>query len=136
MNKILGRTLSMFEVIIKPFLKYTTVGGLATCIHYAIFIGVIRFLAWAPWQATLIASSVGALAAYHLNYHYTFSSVDQHRTLLPKFLAVAVLGVILQTLIVAVLSQQWQWHYLLAQIVATIFGLILTFSINRIWTFA
>jgi quinolinate synthase len=41
-----------------------------------------------------------------------------------------------QTLIVAGLSQHWHLHYMLAQIIATGLGLILTFIINRFWTFA
>jgi putative flippase GtrA len=37
---------------------------------------------------------------------------------------------------VAILNQHWHLHYLLAQLIATGFGLILTFLINNFWTFA
>lgn len=126
----------MPKTLIEPFIKYTSAGGLATAVHYVIFFIIIHIMSWVPWQATLIASTGGALVAYILNYHYTFSSKVRHSTLLPKFLVVAVLGVLAQTLIVAILNQHWHFHYLLAQIIATGFGLILTFLINNFWTFA
>lgn len=126
----------MLKELIASFIKYTTAGALATLVHYAIFLLIINATTHTPWQATLIASTIGALVAYILNYHYTFLSTVNHQTLLPKFLVVAILGVIMQTLIVAILNQHWHLHYLLAQVVATGFGLVLTFLINRFWTFA
>ena len=125
----------MYQTLNNRFIKYTTAGGLATVVHYVIFLAVIQATSRPPWQATFLASIIGALVAYILNYHYTFMSKIGHFTLLPKFLVVAVLGVILQTFIVAVLNQHWHLHYLLAQLIATGFGLVLTFLINSFWTF-
>jgi len=122
--------------MLKAFIKYCTAGGFATIVHYALFLIVIKAMAWPAWQATLLAASVGALVAYMLNYHFTFLSSAKHATLLPKFLVVAGLGVIIQTLIVAIFSNYWHVHYLISQIIATIIGLVLTFLINRFWTFA
>ena len=128
--------------MLKTFLKYSTAGGIATLLHYASFIFAVKILLWLPWQATLLGASLGACIAYMLNYQYTFSMQTQvnkeakHTVLLPKFLLVAGIGVIIQTLIVADLSQFHQIHYLMAQLVATMAGLILTFLINRFWTFA
>lgn len=120
----------------KQFIKYCTAGGFSTLIHYMVFLLAIKMMFWSPWQATLAGATIGALTAYILNYRYTFSSKIAHRRILPKFLITAGLGVIIQTLIVAGLSQHWHLHYLLAQIIATGVGLILTFIINRFWTFA
>ncbi len=120
----------------KQFIKYCTAGGFSTLIHYLTFILAIKILCWPAWQATLLGATIGALTAYLLNYHYTFSSKIAHARILPKFLITAGLGVIIQTLIVAGLSQHWHLHYMLAQIIATGAGLILTFIINRFWTFA
>lgn len=125
----------MNQALIKPFIKYTSAGGLATIVHYVVFFAVIHLTSRPAWQATLFASIIGALVAYLLNYHYTFLSKVAHLVLLPKFLVVATLGVIVQTFIVAALNQHWHLHYLLAQIIATGFGLVLTFSINNFWTF-
>lgn len=120
--------------MIKSFIKYSSAGGLATVVHYLIFLLAIHLMLWAPWQSTLLAACIGALTSYSLNYRFTFLSQATHRKILPKFLLVAGVGIIIQTLIVAVLSPHS--HYLLAQIVATSSGLILTFIFNRYWTFA
>jgi putative flippase GtrA len=126
----------MHKSLIELFLKYTAAGGVATTVHYAIFLVLIDAALWVPWKATLLAASIGALVAYVLNYHFTFYSTAIHRIILPKFLLVAALGVLIQTLIVAMLNQHWHLHYLLAQLIATCIGLIVTFLINDFWTFA
>jgi len=120
--------------MLRSFLKYSSVGGLATIVHYLIFLATVNILLWAPWQATLLAGCIGAFTSYTLNYRYTFLSRAAHHKILPKFMLVAGLGIIIQTLIVAGLSP---WiHYLLAQAMATVAGLILTFILNRHWTFS
>ena len=120
--------------MLKSFIKYSSAGGLATAVHYLIFLLTINIMLWTPWQSTLLAGCIGALTAYSLNYRYTFLSQASHRKILPKFLLVASLGIIIQTLIVAALSSHL--HYLLAQLMATFSGLILTFILNRYWTFS
>jgi len=126
----------VFKLLIERFIKYCTAGSFATALHYAIFLTLIHAAAWIPWKATLLAASIGALAAYILNYQFTFYSISKHQITLPKFLLVAAVGVVIQTLVVAILSQHWQLHYLLAQLIATCIGLIVTFLVNHYWTFA
>lgn len=123
----------MSKSLIQSFTKYTFVGAFATFIHYAIFLISIHFFSSIPWKATMFGAAGGALIAYILNYHHTFLSHAKHSVLLPKFLIVASFGVLIQTLIVAIFTPQI--HYLLAQLIATAVGLILTFMINRFWTF-
>lgn len=128
--------------MLKTFIQYSTAGGIATVFHYICFIIAVKSLLWQPWQATLLGASIGAFVSYVLNYQFTFAvqikdnAEAKHTLLLPKFLMVASIGVIIQTLIVAGLSHCQQVNYLIAQIIATIIGLILTFLINRFWTFA
>lgn len=124
----------MYKPLIQSFVKYTIAGGFATFTHYTIFLTSVNIFSWIPWKATLLASACGALIAYMLNYYHTFSSNAKHSLMLPKFLIVASLGVFIQALIVAIFSIHL--HYLLAQLIATVVGLILTFIINRFWTFA
>ena len=124
----------MRQSLIQSFTKYTSVGAFATLVHYAIFLICMHFFISAPWKATLLGATGGALIAYNLNYHHTFLSNAKHAVLLPKFLIVASFGVLIQTLIVAVFSPQI--YYLIAQLMATVVGLVLTFIINRFWTFA
>jgi putative flippase GtrA len=123
----------MFKSLTKSFIHYSLVGAIATMLHYAIFLICIYYFLLAPWKSTLLGSTYGAFTAYFLNYHHTFSSQTKHSLVFPKFLLVACLGIFVQTIIVAVFSIHL--HYLLAQLMATVAALILTFTINRFWTF-
>lgn len=124
----------MFKSLIKSFIQYSLVGAIATLTHYAIFLICIYIFLLAPWKGTLVGSTYGAFIAYFLNYRHTFSSQAKHSLVLPKFLMAASVGILVQTIIVAIFSNHL--HYLLAQLMATMVALILTFTINRFWTFA
>jgi hypothetical protein len=51
-----------------------------------------------------------------------------------KFMATALLGALLGMAIVA-MGVAWGWHYLAAQVLATLCSLVLTYAVNRRWTF-
>lgn len=123
------------SALLSTFIKYCGVGGIATAFHYILFIALVKQLGWQPWLATLMAASVGAIIAYMLNYRFTFISNIAYIKSAPKFAVAAIIGIIFQTLIMLLLNTQWQWHYVLAQIIATFISLILTFVINNYWTF-
>lgn len=125
------RQLSM----IKVFSKYCAAGGLATMVHYSIFIAIINHSYRPPWQATLLGAFFGAAASYILNYHYTFTSSNKHLTLISKFIFTAILGLFLQALIVAILSIQFEIQPFICQVIASLAGLIVTFFINYLLTF-
>lgn len=121
----------MPKSLIQFFTEYIFAGAFATFIHYAIFLSSIHF--FVPSNATMLGATGGALMAYILNYHYTFSSNVKHTVLLPKFLIVSVFGILIQTLVVVIFTPQI--HYMIAQLIATAVGLVLTFMMNRFWTF-
>lgn len=119
--------------LFQMFSRYSISGIFATTIHYIIFFIMIHLFFWVPWHATLLSASAGAVAAYFLNYRFTFKSAKGHLGVLPKFLIVSVLVVVYQALIVAILCHYF--HYLIAQLFATSLGLIVSFILNKSWTF-
>ena len=123
----------MPKTLLKAFIKYGIVGCFATTAHYLIFIILIKFAFWLPWKATFAGATVGAFIAYLLNYKFTFMSRSRHLTLLPRFLCVALLGVIIQTSFMMIFSGYL--HYFFLQLIATTLALGLTFVLNRFWTF-
>jgi putative flippase GtrA len=119
------------------FLRYALTGGLATSAHYLVLFALVRGLhAQAP--ASAIAGALcGALVAYAGNRHFTFAgSPASHRQALPRFATVAVLGAMLNGAIVWLVSAALGLHYLLAQVLATLAVLALSFRLNRIWSFS
>jgi putative flippase GtrA len=119
------------------FFWYIVAGGLATAVHYAVLIALVESSSLTAAPAAAIGALSGAAVAYLLNRRKTFagSSVD-HAHALPRFMAIALLGAILNGALVWLGIQQFGWHYLVAQMLATVLVLVLTFRLNRLWTFA
>ena len=116
------------------FLQYAAVGAVATAAHYAILVGLVEADLLAPPRAAAVGAWVGAQVAFAGNAAFTFRG--RGRTLVAwwRFQATALVGAGLSFALVAV-GVRLGVHYLLAQIVATLINLLVTFEINRRWSF-
>jgi putative flippase GtrA len=117
------------------FARFVLVGAAATAVHYALLIGLVEAAGARPVPATVLGSIAGALVGYAGNRQFTFKSGVPHMRGLPRFLLVALAGLVLNAGIMALLSGPLGIHYLLAQVVATGIVLVWNFAANRHWTF-
>lgn len=91
-------------------------------------------LAAAP--ATFIGAISGAVVSFMLNHKVTFSRNNAHtQTALMRFLVTAAGGAAVSAALVWMCVQLFSWHYLVAQTLATVLLLLLTYQINRRWSF-
>jgi putative flippase GtrA len=119
------------------FFWYIVAGGIATAVHYAVLIALVELSGMAAAPSASIGALCGAAVSYLVNRRITFTgSSSNHSQALPRFMAIALLGALLNGTLVWLGVQQLGWHYLLAQALATVLVLGLTFRLNRIWTFA
>ena len=119
------------------FARYTLAGGVATAVHYAVLMALVELAQAPPPLGAAIGALCGAAVAYLGNRHFTFAGTTvAHAHAVPRFLLVAVLGAALNAAIVWVGNTVLGWHYLLAQALATLLVLFLTYRLNRHWTFA
>jgi len=119
------------------FFLYIVAGGIATAVHYAVLIALVELLDFSAAPSAAFGTLCGAGVSYLLNRCMTFAgSGAGHVQALPRFLAIALLGALLNGLLVWIGVQQFGWHYLLAQALATVLVMGLTFRLNRLWTFA
>ena len=125
--------ISHLPAVARQFLHYAGVGAVGTAGHYAVYIALVNS-AIGVTVSSVAGFIVGALINYGLNYRYTFNSRQPHRRAISKFFSVALIGLLLNTLIVFALDRL-HWHYLLAQAAATIMVLVWNFAANRNWTF-
>ena len=116
------------------FLRYTSVGALATAVHYALLVLGVEAFGWPAFAASGFGAVVGAQVAYAGNRRFTFAHRGDVRASWPRFQATALVGAGVGMGIVA-LGVRWGVHYLVAQMVATGASLVLTFAINRAWSF-
>ena len=117
------------------FLRFIMVGATATLTTYLILIFLVEI-----WRMNVIGASVlgyvaGIAVNYKLNYGFTFRSERQHRILIPKFVVVALTGLLLNTGLMFIGVNLFGIHYVLAQLAAVAVVLIWSFSINRLWVF-
>lgn len=114
--------------------RYTLVGAVATATHYALLVLGVEAGGWPAWWASGFGAVVGAQVAYVGNRHYTFGYRGGVGASWIKFQSTALAGALLGMLIVGA-AVRLGWHYLLGQVAATLASLLLTFAINRWWTF-
>ncbi|WP_312513839.1 GtrA family protein [Massilia sp.] len=116
------------------FLKFAFVGATATGLHYAIFLALVMFLDVAPGLAAAIGACFGACVVYILNRRYTFTTERSHKETIPRFVALSVLGAVLNGAIVGWLSGIGL-HFLLSQVVATVLVLFINFVVSKKWIY-
>lgn len=118
----------------RALLRYGAVGALATGVHYAVLLLGVEAAGWPAFAASGVGAVVGAQVAYVGNRCFTFAHRGAVGSSWWRFQLTAGLGALLGMAIVA-LGVQLGLHYLLGQMAATGIGLIVTFAINRHWTF-
>ena len=119
----------------RRFLQYAAVGTVATAVHYAILIGMVEAGWLAPQRAAALGAWVGAQVAFADNAAFTFRGAGATPGSWLRFQIAALIGAVLSFALVAG-GVRIGLHYLLAQVVATLVTLAVTFEINRRWSFA
>ena len=116
-------------------MRYAAVGLMATAAHWATLAVLVEVAAVEAWLGSGAGALVGAQVAFFGNRRFTFEHAG---TLAPawwRFMATAAAGGALGMAIVAA-GVALGWHYLGAQALATLVVMLLTFAVNRHWTFA
>jgi len=114
--------------------RYLLVGVVATATQYVLLALWVEFGGWPAWVASGFGAVVGAQVAYVGNRIYTFEYAGALGASWMKFQSTAMIGVLCGMLVVGV-AVHLGWHYIVAQVLATVVSVLLTFAINRIWTF-
>lgn len=116
------------------FARYAGVGLLATAVHYTVLVLGVEQAAWAPWLASGYGATIGAQVAFLGNRWFTFAAGARLGTSWRRFQATALVGAVIGMAIVAAAGRLGV-HYVPAQMLATGLVLVLSFVVNRIWSF-
>lgn len=118
----------------RRFLQYAAVGAVATVAHYALLVVTVEAGVLAPAPAAGLGAWVGAQVAFAGNAWFTFRGAQVTLGAWLRFQATAVIGATLSFALVAA-GVRLGVHYLLAQALATLVTLVVTYQINRRWSF-
>ena len=122
-------------VLLRQFVNFTGVGFISAIGHYGLLIVLVQIVSVPAVPASAAGALLGAWINYALNYHFTFRSSKRHREAALKFAAIAIVGLLLNTIFMWVGVEVFGAHYLLSQIVTTGLVLLWSFTGNRYWTF-
>jgi len=120
----------------KQFIIYSAVGLIGTSVHYLILWVLVEWGHRGSVSGTACGFVAGAITNYFANYHLTFKSRKNHQVALPQFLSIAVVGLVINTLVMAIGIQLFNLHYIVIQMFATGLVLMVTFLGNKYWTFS
>ena len=121
--------------VIRKFAYFSGVGVIATGIQYVILIVLVQGVGVPPVRASAIGFVISAVVNYMLNYHVTFESRKAHSEAATKFMVIAALGLIVNSLIMHVGTDILRIHYIFTQLVATGSVLMWNFTGNYLWSF-
>jgi putative flippase GtrA len=117
------------------FIKFLGIGAIATIIQYIIFIVLVELSSLTIVLASGLGYGVSSIFNYLMNYHYTFSSDAKHKVAALKFTLVALVGLSLNSLLMYLLVELFNVHYIISQIMVTGIILVVNFFAHKLWTF-
>ncbi|GAB2528418.1 GtrA family protein [Microbulbifer agarilyticus] len=113
--------------------SFILVGGIATAVQYLLLIALVELFGVFAVAASAVAYGGAALVSYLLNFHVTFSGRAGHRQALPRFIAVVIIGLGVNTLSFTVLLVFLP--YLFAQVGATLVTLVSNYLLHQYWIY-
>jgi putative flippase GtrA len=123
------------RAVTSRFIRYASVGAVATAVHYALLVGLVESGLLAAPLAAALGAWVGAQVAYAGNARFTFEGAPVTLRSWWRFQITAAIGAAISYSLVAA-GVRLGLHYLLAQAAATLLAMLVTYEINRRWSFA
>ncbi len=117
------------------FARYAAVGAVATAAHYLLLAVLVERGGWPAPLAAAAGAVLGAQLAFAGNRRFTFGHRGPWRPAWWRFQLTALLGAATSATVVA-LGSRLGLHYLLAQMLATLVGMVLTYALNKRWSFS
>lgn len=118
----------------RAFARYLGVGAVATAAHYLLLAALVELAHWYPPAAAAAGAVLGAQVAFVGNRAYTFGHRGPLLGAWWRFQATAVIGALVSAAAVAI-GDRAGLHYLIGQMIGTGLAVVLTYAVNRAWSF-
>lgn len=117
------------------FIRFAAVGAIGTLAHYALLLVMVEVLGTSPLAGAAAGFVLGAVVNYALSRMLVFDSDRTHVEALPRFFAVATIGLAWTAVLMKLFVDVLGLHYLVAQIITTALLLLWHYAGNALWTF-
>jgi putative flippase GtrA len=117
------------------FVRFAAAGALGALAHYALLLALVEGAGAGPVTGSVAGFALGAVVNYALARAVVFRSGRTHAEALPRFFAVAGVGLLFNGLLMRLLTHAVGMHYLLAQVLTTGLLLLWHYAGNALWTF-
>ena len=115
-------------------LRFAIVGAGNTAISLVAYVLLLHFgIPYLPSAA--LAYAAGIVNGYTWNRSWTFEAGDFHLPEFSRFVSVQLLGLGLNTLLLAIAVQQFDASHLAGEVLSLIPVVAITYGLNRLWTF-
>lgn len=125
------------EVFLLKFVKFSLVGFSGVFVDFGITFFFKEIVKIQKYVANAVGFSMAATTNYFLNRIWTFQSQNPNIMLeFTRFFIIALIGLMINLLIIWALSGKFKVNFYLSKLVATIVVTLWNFMINAYYTFA
>jgi putative flippase GtrA len=125
------------EVFLLKFIKFSIVGFSGVFVDFGITFIAKEFLKIQKYIANTGGFVVAASSNYILNRIWTFHSTNPKIMLeFTRFFSIALIGLVINLMIIWAMSGKFKVNFYLSKLVATIVVMLWNFLINAYYTFA
>ena len=115
---------------------YGALGLVGTAGHYLVLFLLVEYGAVAVLTSSSAGFVTGAVINHELNRRFLFHRTQRsYRASAVRFFIVAAAGFLVNLSVMFVLADIFSVYYLIAQVVATGLVFLVTFLVNKFWTF-
>lgn len=132
---------SRFGLLVRQYARFLLVGGGATLTHVVIFAVLMEGVMPVPLVANGLAFMVAVLVSFFGHFAWTYREHTRHlelrsaRVELARFMVTALLGLVLNSLIVWLVTGLLELSYLHALVPMATLVPVLVFLVGRYWVF-
>jgi putative flippase GtrA len=121
--------------LLRQFKRFFGVGVLAALVHYGLLIYLVEWRKMDPLLSTMAGYLAGGVLSYILNRLLTYDAERGHLDAGWRFAVVALIGLGVTTLLMAVFLRVLDWHYIPSQVLTTGIVLLWSFFAHKYWSF-
>lgn len=117
------------------FVRYIISGFSSVMVQFGLLALLVEQLHFGPLISSGIAFVISCLVNYLMLYYWTFKARTNHVIATLKYSMVTLFGLLINLMIFSFLMDQLHLWYLISQTFATLFVSLITYIINRSFTF-